>query len=191
MNRLLKAKHWQIFMIIIGAPVILQAILTPFAMIYSENFLIMKMAMAISVIFEIGFILWYWSIAIGLQFSIPGKLKMNVTIFKVASIIQIIYTVGTLGVIVFKSDSLLAVIGNRNKMDGSSLAINLLSILCLFYCIYFVARTFKTVELQKKVIFSDFAWEFFLFLFFPVGVWIIQPKINNLVKKITSDEIPF
>jgi hypothetical protein len=33
---------------------------------------------------------------------------------------------------------------------------------------------------QKPVTFSDFAGEFFLIWFFPVGIWIIQPRINKL-----------
>jgi hypothetical protein len=54
---------------------------------------------------------------------------------------------------------------------------------CIFYCLYFVAKTFKTVELQREVTFSDFAGEFFLFWFFPIGVWIVQPKINKMIEE--------
>ena len=46
---------------------------------------------------------------------------------------------------------------------------------------YFVAKTFKTAELQRKVSFSDFAGDFFLVWFLPIGIWIIQPKINRMV----------
>jgi hypothetical protein len=49
------------------------------------------------------------------------------------------------------------------------------------YSFYFVAKTFKTVELQREVAFSDFVGEFFLLLLFPIGVWIIQPKINKMI----------
>ena len=47
---------------------------------------------------------------------------------------------------------------------------------------YFVAKTLKTVELQKEVLFSDFAGEFFIVWFFPIGIWIIQPKINKIIE---------
>ena len=47
--------------------------------------------------------------------------------------------------------------------------------------LYKAAKTIKTVELQKKVTFSDFAGEFFLLWFSPIGIWILQPKINKFV----------
>jgi len=54
--------------------------------------------------------------------------------------------------------------------------LHILSMFGLIYSFFYVAKTFKTVELQREVSFSDFAGDFFLLLFFPIGVWIIQPK---------------
>jgi hypothetical protein len=51
---------------------------------------------------------------------------------------------------------------------------------CIFYCFYFTAKVLKTVELQKPVTFNDYAGEFFLIWFFPIGIWFIQPRINRL-----------
>jgi len=51
---------------------------------------------------------------------------------------------------------------------------------CIFYSLYFIAKELKSVELQKPVTFSDFAGEFFLLWFFPIGIWIIQPRINKI-----------
>jgi len=58
--------------------------------------------------------------------------------------------------------------------------IHLFSMFCIFYCMYFIAKEFKSVEVQKPVTFSDFAGEFFLLWFFPVGIWILQPRINKI-----------
>ena len=65
---------------------------------------------------------------------------------------------------------------------GVIIPLHLFSMFCIFYCLYFVAKTFKTVELQREVSFSDFAGEFFLFWFFPIGIWIVQPKINKMIE---------
>ena len=59
--------------------------------------------------------------------------------------------------------------------------VHLFAMFCIFYSLYFVAKTFKTVELQRTVTFSDFAGEFFLLWFYPIGIWIIQPKINRMI----------
>ena len=65
---------------------------------------------------------------------------------------------------------------------GIILPLHFLSMFGILHSMYFVAKTFKTVELQREVSFSDFAGEFFLIWFYPVGIWIIQPKINKMVE---------
>jgi hypothetical protein len=65
--------------------------------------------------------------------------------------------------------------------------LHLFSMFCIFYSLYFIAKALKTVESQKTVSFSDFAGEFFLIWFFPIGVWIIQPRINKLFETSVDD----
>ena len=60
--------------------------------------------------------------------------------------------------------------------------LHLFAMFCIFYSLYFVSKTFKTVELQREVKFGDFAVEFFMIWFYPVGIWIVQPKINKMVE---------
>lgn len=43
-----------------------------------------------------------------------------------------------------------------------------------------VAKVLITVELQRKARTKEFLPSAFLFLFFPVGVWFLQPSINRL-----------
>ncbi|MFT5819382.1 MAG: hypothetical protein ACI8ZM_000605 [Crocinitomix sp.] len=59
---------------------------------------------------------------------------------------------------------------------------HLLSMFSIFYCIYFCTKTLKSIELGRNITFGDYAGEFFLIWFFVIGIWIIQPKINNLAK---------
>jgi putative effector of murein hydrolase LrgA (UPF0299 family) len=61
--------------------------------------------------------------------------------------------------------------------------IHLFAMFCIFYSLYFVAKTIKTVELQRAVTFSDFVLEFFLIWFYPIGIWIIQPQINKMIEE--------
>ena len=60
--------------------------------------------------------------------------------------------------------------------------IHLFSMFCIFYLMYKAAKTIKIVEVQKSVKFVDFAGEFFLLWFFPIGIWFLQPKINKLAE---------
>lgn len=51
------------------------------------------------------------------------------------------------------------------------------------YCIYFVAKVLTSVEQGRETSFRDFVGDFFLFFFQPIGVWWLQPRINNIFDK--------
>ena len=74
-----------------------------------------------------------------------------------------------------------AIGGVFGKMLFFVVPLHLFSMFCMFYLLYFVSKTLKTVELKREVTFSDFLGEFFMIWFFPFGIWIIQPRINKLV----------
>jgi hypothetical protein len=180
-ERFLRAKHWQIFLMIFIIPYSLQLI----AMAITKNDLekMRDFLPFILIIFFLGLFGWLWTIAIGLQTKIPVGVKMKIRKFKTFLIIPMIYIPIAFRLFDMLSGNALQVNEEPNgAMIGISLAIivplHLLSIFGMLYSFYFVAKTYKTVELQREVTFSDFAGDFFLLLFFPIGVWIIQPKIN-------------
>jgi hypothetical protein len=59
---------------------------------------------------------------------------------------------------------------------------HLFSMFCIFHSIYCVAKTVKAAEWGRDVTFNDFIGEFFLCWFFMIGVWILQPKINKIIR---------
>lgn len=180
MERFLKAKHWQIFLITCGLPIIIDI------MAMSDSTLILKLFPVIMILFILGFFGWIWAIATGIQFKVPIGIKMKVNKFKIFFFIPLIYILLLFGFMEF--------LLNKTNVIGQSqpfgllggligfIPLHLFSMFCIFFCLYFVAKTFKTVELQREVTFSDFAGEFFLFWFFPIGIWIIQPKINRMIE---------
>jgi hypothetical protein len=187
MDRFLKAKHWQIFMVTFGIPLILELILIPF-IIVSNDFRSMNILFPIITLFFVGgFFGWFWSIGTGLQYKVPEGVKMKVKKFKTFLLIPLIYMVVILGFMGFSFGGAMESGqeprgGQIGGIIGLIVLLHLFSMFCIFYCLYFVAKTFKTVELQREVTFSDFAGEFFLIWFFPIGIWIIQPKINKMIE---------
>jgi hypothetical protein len=131
---------------------------------------------------------WFWSVAIGLQKKVPASVTMKVKKFKIFFFIPIIYM---LCIMTFMSYAMSTLIKSGSQPNLGFLAsmfaiivpLHLFSMFCIFYSLYFVAKTFKTVELQREVKFSDFAGEFFMIWFYPVGIWIVQPKINKFIKE--------
>ena len=196
-EKFLKAKHWQLFLLTFGIPMGFQFIMMG-SMISnigtSTNsdptimFNYMKLFPIIMLVFMGIFFGWFWSVAIGLQSKVPEIVKMKVKKFKVFFFIPMVYM---LLITLFMLISMNGLMTNGTEPSGAIIGflfaiivpLHLFSMFCIFYSLYFVAKTFKTVELQREVSFSDFVGEFFLIWFFPIGIWFIQPKINKMIEK--------
>ncbi|MEZ4804725.1 MAG: hypothetical protein R2852_04375 [Bacteroidia bacterium] len=135
------------------------------------------------ILFMAVFLGWFWSVAIGLQRLIPSNLKLNVNKFKVFLLIPAVYILLFLAYFMTAFTAGNPVLG----MFFIIIPLHLFSMFCLFYCLYFVAKTIKIAELKRQVSFGDFAGEFFLIWFYPVGIWIVQPKINAMMKEIEDN----
>lgn len=195
-DKFLKAKHWQLFTLMFGIPILFQIIMmvVMFSKINTEAtpdpfeiFNIMKFFPIIMILYMGVFFGWFWSIAIGLQKQVPKSIKMKTKKFKIFFFIPLVYI---LFISLFIGGVFNGIMQNGTEVSGPFvggmigiiLPLHLLSMFGMFHSMYFVAKTFKTVELQKEVSFGDFAGEFFMLWFYFVGIWIIQPKINKMVE---------
>jgi hypothetical protein len=195
-EKFLKAKHWQLFGLMFGLPMIFQFIImgTMMANIGSMQepepsnvFNSMKLFPIIMIVYMGVFFGWFWSIAIGLQVKIPQNIKMKVKNFKIFFFIPLFY----LTVLSVLISIMFMRISDGNGLGGGVITgqvgiiipLHLLSIFSMFYILYFVSKTIKTVELQREVSFGDYAGEFFMIWFYPIGIWIIQPKLNKMFEK--------
>lgn len=187
-EKFLKAKHWQLFLLTFGIPMIFQFIIMAgmFSSVGGGNnpdssfmFSYMKFFPIMMILFMGVFFGWFWSVAVGLQSKIPDGAKMKVKKFKIFFFIPLIYILFLLGFLMISMTE-----GGLNPAIFAVIVpIHLFSMFCIFHTLYFVAKTFKTVELQREVSFSDFAGEFFMIWFYPIGVWIVQPKINKMIEE--------
>lgn len=196
-DKFLKAKHWQLFLLMVAIPVVLQFVLMgkmfsdftfqshpdPIIMFGYMKFIPVIGILCIAVLFG-----WFWSVAVGLQNKVPVSVTMKVKKFKLFFTFPLIYMVVFLTFFSVIMSSLSA----NNPEPGEGLIfglfavvvpLHLFAIFCFLYTFYFVAKTFKTVELQREVTFGDFAGEFFLLWFYPIGVWVLQPKINKMIEE--------
>lgn len=185
-EKFLKAKHWQLFILILGIPVLFQVGMM--IMMFSNfsvgtepdpamMFNYMKFFPIMMLVFAGGLFGWFWSVAIGLQRKVPEGINMKVKKFKLFFFIPLVYILLFMG--------FFAITITRGDFSPLIFAVivplHLFSMFCIFYTLYFVAKTFKTVQLQREVTFSDFGGEFFMIWFYPVGIWIMQPKINKMI----------
>jgi len=197
-NQFLNAKHWQLFLLTFGLPIIFQIMMmgsmfvsfsdpSQFDTFFDTYFTYYPIIMAIYMFMYFG---WFWSIVIGFRGKIPDQLKVNLNKFKFFFFFPIVYMliistfIGSFmsGILNIEADPDIADVG---IIFAIIIPLHLFSMFCIFYTLNFVAKTIKIAELQHEVRFSDYAGEFFLMWFFPIGVWIIQPRINKISS--TSD----
>lgn len=196
-EKFLKAKHWQLFLLTFGIPMIFQFIMigTMFENVGSDSntdqtfmLIYMKFFPIMMIIFMGVFFGWFWSVAIGLQSKVPEDIKMKVKKFKTFFFIPMAYI---LFITLFMGIQMNGLMTNETEPSGGLIGglvaviipLHLFSMFCIFYSLYFVTKTFKTVELQREVKFSDFVGEFFMIWFYPIGIWIVQPKINKMIEE--------
>lgn len=211
MERILKAKHWQLFLLIFGLPFVIyigwmisffSGFISDLDYYSSSDFpvemfngmITMILLMMIPAAIQYA---WFYSMAIGLQKKLPEGMKMKVNMFKAFFIIPIIYM---LLYLLFMA----TFIGNIENLENLEyledledfnnigliilgvlffIGMSLFVIFCTFYQFWFIAKTIKSAELKKEATFSEFVGEFFLVWFYPIGVWILQPTINKIMDR--------
>jgi len=191
----LKAKHWQLFTIGFGVPMLLQFVFmgllfsnivntdgNPDLEMLQEYFLIIPIIIILSIVTLMG---WLWSITIGLQSKIPEQFRLRTLRFKIFFFIPLIYLTFIAFGVFFLIQNIQTIENDITSFPFILLAIfplHFFSIFCMFHTLYFAARTFKIAELQREVSFSHFIGEFFMIWFHPIGVWMVQPKVNKMIE---------
>lgn len=176
MSFLLRLKPWTLFTITFGLPMLVALagniglFMQPVSMPFFLGCFIASTGM-----FALGLFGWLWALGTQLPLLLPNHVSASSKLLKVGLLIPVLY-VAILAVVagVFKQVSM------NPAFALVIVPLHLFSMAGIFYSIFFVAKTLKSVELQRPATFSDCIGEFFLLWFFPVGVWVIQPRINRL-----------
>ena len=171
MEKLLSAKHWQIFILLVVGLII--------GSLKIENDTILT-----SILTIVGIIIYaIYPLAVGhvLQEYLPKKVELNYNLF----LINVFLWITVYSIVTIISD------GEGMTFDG----LMALPIFYVFFAIIhsfaFPAKTLKTVELGRKASFGEYVGDFFLIMFLPLGIWFLQPRINNIVSErrwIEDDE---
>lgn len=194
-NTFLNAKHWQLFLLTFGVQILVQLVwmISIFSNISFDSEPEMEdiltgmpiyiVLLCITAIIQFG---WIWSAGTGLQKYIPEALRMKTAFFNFCFIFQIVFLLIYLGFI-------WQIFNNIEYMEDEFpfsllhllwlIPFSLFMAFCAIYTYWFSGKALKTAELKRELKFGDFMAEFVLFWFYPVGVWIIQPKIKKLMEQ--------
>lgn len=181
MKFFLTIKHWQLFILQFAIPFLLQIIFFGLFIFY-RNPLFLAFFMPLF-LFLIAFnhYRWLYTLAINLHRKLPNTVEISLTRFKFFFYFPAVYITSLIVVSVFLFSRCLSFEGSWPITTFLIvIPLHLFAIFCNFYCLYFIAKTLKSVELEREARFSDYASEFILLWFSIVGIWIIQPRINKL-----------
>ena len=171
---LLRLKHWQLFLLTWGVPIVVD-IFT-----FSQPELLFKLFPFMMVAFSIGTFGWIWAIATGLHPKLPEGINLNLSRFKILFSIPMIYIVIIIGSIAYSMNVLPE--GGGSGAVVILVMLHLVSMVCIFLGMRFAAKTMKSVELGRLAHFSDYAGEFFMIWFSIIGFWVLQPRLNKLAE---------
>lgn len=196
-NLLLKAKHWQLFLLIFAIPVTYYCYIGYSMMMEAMNNTFLEPNLNLSymiyfplvvLVFALVFFMWIWTLTMELQKKLPEHISLKVKIFKWCFWYYTIILTVSMILLFLLFDG--AALNPDNFVDVYGKAIynftlfvlpmQLIGMFCMLYILYFVSKSLKTVMLQKEVKFEVFVAEFMMLWFYPFGIWILQPKINQL-----------
>ena len=178
MRFLLRLKHWQLFLITWGIPVAINLYT------FSRPALMVKLFPVMMLVFIIGIFGWIWAISTQLHKKLPRQVKLNIRGFKVVFSIPIVYM---LGITLWMGYQFYFRFPEGSPMIGSVIlliaVLHFISMVCILLGLRFAAQTLRSVELGRLASFSEYAVEFFLIWFSPIGFWILQPRLNRLIEQ--------
>jgi peptidoglycan/LPS O-acetylase OafA/YrhL len=164
----LKARHWQIFLMLMFGLVI-------------NNYVVEDNPTLTTILNLAGYLIYFsWPLFVGhgLQEYIPRKVELTDTFFLINGFIAM----ATYLVIMILS-------------DGQGMTFNGVEALPIFYVFYaffyflsFPGKSLRTIENKRLASLGEYIGDFFLVLFLPIGIWFLQPRINKIVEQ-QPDEI--
>lgn len=169
MSIYLNAKHWQLFIVLVGSMFLGQAIMA--ASMFNGDIINPFVIVVPTLVMGIVYFGWLWAVASACSKALPRELFSSPRLMKIGLIYALVYVV--LGGTFF--------FGSGNKLPGYIVVPHLMAMAAVFYGIGFTAKQLVKLDQKENVSFFTYSGPFFLFWFFPIGVWFIQPKVNQLL----------
>jgi len=175
-NFFLRAKHWQIFVLIwgtylAGELLIARLLPTRWTIQVGNPLKVGLLTDAVMLPFLLCSVAWLWSLGLFLFSIAKGKLKLNIRLFKFAVIFSTCW---------FAMASPLLILSRNLTAKVFLFPTHLLAVSLMLYAFCFVSKGLVAAEKGETVVLSDYAPSLFLFLASVIGIWFIQPRINRL-----------
>lgn len=182
MNRIAEMKAWKLFFFVFILPLFLEfssIFYMPRIIGHDSMGLYGKLLPILTLTIITFFYLWLFLSALVINKIILKEIKPKLILFK----ISLLYSL--LSVYVAKIIEYNFILSNKNiqYLDGYLFPVKLIALICFIYCILFVAKNLVTAESNKVIRIKKYISSALLMAMFPVGLWTIQPRIINVIKR--------
>lgn len=175
MRFFLKAKAWHLFVFLFGGMALAQYLFAAQMGPHGEPQAPPWQVMVPMFVWAACFLGWLWALGTELTKKVPEELRMGTGFFKFGLVYGFVYSLVGFNV--------LTTMASADPPGPWLLVIvpfHFLAMFCMFYALYFVSKTLRMAETWQKTTFYDYSGAFFLLWFFPIGVWVIQPRVNRM-----------
>jgi hypothetical protein len=173
---LLRAKHWQIFVLFISTQIagFVGLIATELTVKSSENPLVSAVIEdAFTLPSFLCYLAWWWSTGSLLHSLIKPARELNIRLFRFSCIFILLSSLST--------NLLSPIYGPFKPIYFAGIAaLSFCVLLLVLYIPYFLSKSLVTKTKGRVELGGGDVAFFFLFLFPFIGVWLIQPRINQL-----------
>lgn len=125
---------------------------------------------------------WLYSAGTALYENLEDKSGFNIKFFRIANALPLIYFI----ILIFTFGEFLYQMKSEEGLDALIsllLLLHFISLICLIYANYFIAKSLRSIELGRQANFAEYMGYLFLLWFIVIGIFIIQPKLNELTKR--------
>jgi len=178
-----RAKHWQLFVLFLGTEFV--GFVGSIAALMSASPSSQVIGGALMLPSYICPLVWWWSSGLLLRTAITPRRELNFGLFRFASIFMLL------------SVCLSPLLGALIPQSGTTLSpflialtapVVLLFLLSMFYVQYFLSKSLVLKSKGRVGLGEGDVGCFFLFLFFILGVWVLQPRINQIYVEKRNNE---
>jgi hypothetical protein len=175
MNFFLKLKHWELFLMLV----------LPTAMTLTFGIPLEPLVVATIGLFLL-LVLFSWMLSIGAWANgrLPATRRRSPLPFAAGLAIPLVYLL----MYIFLYIPELAQGGAPQRPPLWLLPMHMLSMIGIFYGLWYTARQLKSLQENEEADFMIFSSTFFLLFIFPLGVWLVQPVVNQLYHRL--EQVP-
>ena len=160
MNFILKLKHWQVFLILL-----ISSIASNFTWENHQLFNLGLNSLGLIIYF-----LWYFAVGLELTEHLPPRIELARTMFIINGFV-LIFSILVIG----------AVFNGQFSSNGFlGLIWSVYLIYAIFQFMFYPSKALRTVENGKEATIGQYFGYFLLTIFWPIGIWWIQPKLNKI-----------